>query len=92
MHTDTDLEYKRLDQPVHIYKVLDQDKIAEDKAVHSNNIAFGNLQPMHTFPPIHTNTNPEYERLDQVVHTNGTLDQDEKMEDKPEYSGASTDL
>jgi len=84
MHTDTDLEYERLDQPVHTYEILDQDKITEDKTEHSDNIAFGNLQP------IHTNTNPEYETLDQLVHTYGALDQDEKMEDKPKYSGAST--
>ena len=45
-----------------------------------DNIAYGNLQ---------ANTNPEYERLDQLVHTYETLNQDEKMEDKPEHNGAS---
>ena len=53
---------------------------AAELCVHDN-IAYGNLQ---------ANTNPEYERLDQPVHTYETLNQDEKMEDKPEHNGAST--
>ena len=82
MQTNTDPEYERLDQLVHAYERRDQDKKTEDETEHSDNIAFGNLQPMHTLQHMHTNTEPEYERLDQLVHTG----QDKKMEDKLDCS------
>ena len=82
MQTNTDPEYERLDQLVYAYERRDQDKKTEDETEHSDNIAFGNLQPMHTLQHVHTNTEPEYERLDQLVHTR----QDKKMEDKLDCS------